>query len=483
MKSTLVVSGFFGVLFSLASFGAQTAGWRVPLSHVLWQGLDSKGVKKMDQPPSVSAFFKTGDELWDLSSAIRWESNSPFSAKDDPFAVAPEGGGQVMKFEGEWVVWNATSQMIVARGAPKDLGLVDLIANLDKIPLMIRTRLDLLDASGRFTEGLSLISRSGEMASVKCGNLHLKIVGNIGSDRRLLDLDFEGLVRGRSLERVRTGVTLLNGKPLKLARWTEAGEGWEMRVAAELVTVDDQSASSLRWIEKDGALRMLDHVNSGLGVPGLRRMLDDLELPDGLSARVFSVPRDSLARLSGHEDEVPAFQYVEDVTPSLPGDLAVMSWVDARAQLQENGVRFDHQGSIAGFNAGRGLLFVINTPVQMDLVETIFLSTGPSIPTNLRLQLEGDGILAMLMSRSGEKVAITRGENDDLETLFEIAPNVGATYKLVDVRYRLKSETADIELESAATLSHGQAIQVAGAGTENGGKTLTLTGWVEREGE
>lgn len=78
-----------------AGHAAEVISWRLPLEKYAPEGTKAEGVIRLAQPPETSVFFRPEDELWDIS-------------KVDSADAKAQGL--------DWLVWNATSNRLVAKG-------------------------------------------------------------------------------------------------------------------------------------------------------------------------------------------------------------------------------------------------------------------------------------------------------------------------------------------------------------------------------
>lgn len=138
------------LLSAAAVHASMTAAWKVPVE--LYASLSEEGSRKLTAPPGASAFFHPGDELWDIAEQVMW--HSPASLHDRE--------GKPEPWPGEWLVWNARSGMIVARGSEIDLLLLDQTLDvLEKIPLLLRTKFETVQGPAAETRILSCVSKNG----------------------------------------------------------------------------------------------------------------------------------------------------------------------------------------------------------------------------------------------------------------------------------------------------------------------------------
>lgn len=91
---------------TLVGQAAEIVAWKVPLNRYTSENPLSPNIQRCKAAPEASPFFKEGDELWDLK-------NAKPDAPDD------------QKLSLDWLVWNASSGQLVAKGHWVDISRLD----------------------------------------------------------------------------------------------------------------------------------------------------------------------------------------------------------------------------------------------------------------------------------------------------------------------------------------------------------------------
>jgi len=180
---------FLVILLAIAmpSTGAAsiTAAWKVPseIAETMFVDLPPP----MEQLPGESKFLQPGDKLFDLSGTVNLGLR--VKAEDHPSGVV-KGHAPEPEFQGDWIVWNVRSEMVVARGSWNDIELAKLsIGGGEWIPMVLRTKFELSDHAGKRT--LALVSRSGESSEAEFEGLKVRVEPTIGADD-LVQIRLEG---------------------------------------------------------------------------------------------------------------------------------------------------------------------------------------------------------------------------------------------------------------------------------------------------
>lgn len=212
------------VLLVASAFAEETAAWQLPVERLIPGGMENPQVTKLDEPPGESVFFQTGDELWDLTKAVRfvmwevptWEvptidpSQDPFA---DPFGVPYEPAWEVRKqiaFSGIWLVWNARSGQIVARGSRGELGMVEDALQIRKLPHQVITTA-VVKSDGSEKE-LAVGCERGTRGKVSSELLELETAPNLGTGLTIIDLNFAvSLNKAGSVTTIVSAVTKRTG--------------------------------------------------------------------------------------------------------------------------------------------------------------------------------------------------------------------------------------------------------------------------------
>lgn len=442
---------------SLWAQASVTVGWKVPIEFFAPDYETSSLVRKLEQPPGESPFFRPGDVLWDVSKARSWPTEAdPFEpAEADPFEPADDPGGEAGDWKGDWAVWNARSGMVVARGSWEDIQRVERGIQFAGRPFVIRSTIHLA-RGGKGEERFSILSRSGEEASLLIDDIHLKIAATTSGSRTLgiadlaIAMDWPGDV-DKSRWKLATNVTLLEGRRTLLARQGTGENAWEISLTVVREPVRGASDPEPRWIEMAGKLEPWRELP--LGLKTFRKRLDDDRI-------VGMYPLDlnrlgGLGWLGGQFQEVPV--------PKDIGDLIEGPVLNMAGFFRDNGVDTKREGFLAGYHPPTSKLVVIGDSETQDLCEGI-LPGYCGLPGILWISTNESFGGWALTSRSGERASIVRSVNGKDDVSFEIEPILGGNGQLIDLSLKadiLSGSTSRGRLESNLTLWVDQPLTVA----------------------
>ncbi|MCH7227624.1 hypothetical protein [Haloferula sp. A504] len=407
---------------------------------------------RMEGVPDESSYFEKGDAIWDLSNAIQVEVEVPPDATDadfDPFAPVQTTTKKIEKilFEDGFVVWNARSQMIVARGNPMQLAYVEQAVDLAGLPKQVVTTFEIIQ--GEAWQRLDIPCRSGEKASASIRGATAHVAPNLSSCMEWIDLNL--LVAFDTPQNrctINTALTLKRGAPVRVASWTSEGVDFTLRATTDVMMAWGLPVDGVQTQEIKNKVEPRPRIDD--------RHLDGKKIDDHLSARVWDVPKDLLRRIGS-----PTIDHRPLVIPDELNNLVRPGYLDAGPALEMNGVKFDDPLAIAGLDPHGGRLLHINTPINHDLVEVI-CSGGCEPPRLVELSFESRKWLATIVGRSGEKSDIRFGAEGSNLPRVEVAPNVGAGGWLVDVNFVITSPDRGVEISSAITALDKVKIPVGG---------------------
>ncbi len=438
--------------------------WKVPLETLIWEGVTNPKCQRLKNPPSASAFFKPGDELWDVMAAVEWEAEE--AADLDPFAppVTEDQPGPGL----EWLVWNASSGKLVGHGSWAQLDIVEQQLDLPGQPHLIRTTFEVhRDRAEPST--VSLLSQSGEEFSSKSRGLHLSATAHLSADRMLVDIALAASWQRDTdwTDGIEIGATVPVERTVSLATWQDEQGSWEVRVSCEAITTEGTLITQLREFETPRGIERID--DGSVRHPTVSRR----SLANGLVTGSFHVPPDFLFRISGDRRGVfPDLAQGKDAR-IFPGP----RWIDVREPLRANGLQLSTPGSLAGFHPDDHIITVVSTSTDVDLLEVIVSPGCICRPLAIEHTLQSPGIMARLLCRSGERVGIVRSRRGTSGKLLEIATNIGAGERLMDVRYLIDFESG-IHLDSATILTTGEPQEIAVFESVGKRSAVTLTGTI-----
>ena len=458
------------VSFALAGLGHATitAGWKVPIERIAADYKTSDKVRKLDQPPGESAFFQPGDELWEISKAIHWIASLNGDGGDDPFA--PDAGQQLdvpTNWQGDWIVWNARSEMVVARGSWNDILIAEHSMAWDSNLIALRTKVDLVTTGKGDTRSLSLISRSGEKARAKINGFEVELDFSIDRQSPIGDGRYHiSWPSGTGSKRwsVNTAHTSVMGKRFCLAQGGQGEDSWKVFVTTSAELIDGTPLSQARLRETSAGLepwkapeRCGNNLRKSLG--------PDLELG------IYPASWELVSRLGSLEDLLD-INAPESISDWVRGPL-----VDLRKLLKDYGVKFNEADHFAGFDPGSDRLFVLSDSLNQDLAEQILTPGCCRTVLNVWVETNPQSGGWGISTRSGEKAAITLGSGEASDTGFEIEPTVGGNQWLLDLRYKLDVLSGSRSIgsfQSNATIVHDQA-SVVGKYIGTDGEELEVT--------
>ena len=455
---------------------AITAAWKIPVERVAPSFADAPPLAR---PPGDSAFFQPGDKLWDLSKSVTWKVPDETNREDqtDPFAET-EAEQVEVDWKGDWIVWNSRSGMIVARGSWSDVLVAEEVLGCDKLPKVTRTRIEVKGAGK--PRSLSLVSRSGEKASVEMDGLRAEVETISSENGEIIDCPFfvswpAGDNRGAW--NVRTTVNLQEGRPRRIACQGVGDQRWELVVSTEQELLDGTPWKESCWVETADGLKPRPHSGT-LGKPQQKqldanRWLNVYPTVPGFASYLLRKARS---------------QPGPDIDP--PAELA--EWtrsplIDIRPAFADQGVVFRDERHFAGFDPLTCTAFVVTDKVNQDLVESLFLSILDGVfepPIWIETNPESGGW--GLASRSGEAGEIRRSSGNLADNLlFRSEPTQGADGVIFDLRYALDVVAGDTKigkLEANTTLTKDKP-QVIGSGTAPAGKEVKVIVTVSRSRE
>jgi hypothetical protein len=450
----------------LVSVQAEIMGWRVPLERLtseLWPSYYEPDyrVPPLDKPPEESAFFKKGDHLLDLSDiaagfvVIRQQEPS---ADADPFAVAPKVAIQIQeRLLCEWIVWNERSGMIVAKGDPVPLLLLQKSLQLDELPTRIEITFTLTPLVGE-PETISLSGRSGEMFKATNQRLEIEVAPVTSDDKSFADIQFAVAYRQPNGEvfLANCSTTLEARASKRVAAWKEGKAGWALDMSWQGFTTSGVPFEKLQWVEREGELVTYSNHREFYK----QQQIGNEKVGD-LIVRAFDVPPDFLERITGDPVDTGIDPFAPaDLPQALKGRIS-NDLLDVQDALVSHGVAFTHPDSRAIFSPVTSSLIVFNDPINLDLVEQIVGHGGCGQGYNVSIHSDWGLGTAMLATRSGEKASISSTLSDEEFELFEVAPNVASNGHIIDLNLSLEPKSKATSLASAVTLENELETEVA----------------------
>lgn len=411
-------------------FAKMTVAWKMPveMAQLHFPGLPPP----LKKHPGNSIFFQPGDKLFDVSGSVNLGLR--LEAGDNQSSLPAE-----TEWQGDWIVWNSRSGMIVAHGSWNDIQTAEEVCGFGGlIPMVVRTRVELTNVNG--TRSLSLLSRSGEKAAFEFEGL--KAVAEIHASERsgaVIDNRVEITWTAKAGEtpwEISTAVSCRDGHRIDLARHGQDEHRWNLAMVTTRESTDGTPWLELRSIESPkGVVPWVEDIGPGVAVRakcGPRQWLGIFQL-----------------ETAGLDDLLPSEDSASISTVDAPEIL--LDWVrgklaDVRQPLIKKGVKFEGGSQFAGVDRRGRRLFVLGEESDLDNVgEVVELmhSDDPEAPIWIETNLESGGW--GLACRSGEIAEIRKAaETDPDNLLFRVEPTRGGSGSIFDLHY-------DFDLVSGAT--------------------------------
>lgn len=452
MKSSLLLF----ILTSFTAFGVESVAWRVPVEFVVEGGLNNPSVSRIDQLPGESAFFKPGDELWDLSRVVKRQIQL-LDGKPEENPFAPDESGQhfetkELDFEGNFAVWNARSQMIVGRGSFAQLRVLEDFINLESQPYQISTTFTLHSAGEK--QSLTLFSRSGETASAQNPHFRVEVAANANFSNPRGDLLLNVEVAGFHIN---TNLFFRRGTEVQIATWTDGPTEHRLTAKCSLTPVWGVPIDQIQFVEVDGGIMAQPQADA--------LKLDGREFPGGLRAGIHWVTPGALEALLQENAALTYLTPPDAMTAWIPHGL-----IDLKPFVAAFGVSFDNPRAVLGYDPLKAEVIAVQTPDNLDIVEQMFTGLGPGLQEMIELEFRWSNALVSLASLTGHKASIKRITDEEEQTVLEVAPHYTSSHHWIDCDFILVSPGNSFTLRSSITLEPDKSTVIA-----IGDKKISLT--------
>ncbi len=457
---------------TLLSSAAEIVAWKVPLARFVPLGLAADGMVRCKSVPEASQFFKEGDELWDLKG-VRLDPTY------DP------------KLSLDWLIWDATSERLVAKGSWTDLCAIHEVLRVDALPRHLKLTAAICEVppdaaplaeNAKPVSELSISIRSGHNSKATWSGNGSSLEVDAGvwlgdtdcfADVRLL---VTAKVQDQLPLRVNTAFTLKAGSPLWVARDFDGKQGLDLQVSGTLESMDGTPLREVVMIQKGNSTQSLwpqarnreyepVPVAGGGWLMSYRMTPGQLEeiikgSPESNGADPFAEPTEQKRPKSPRAASVkpPAL-----ISSSLDHEvLDATEWL--RKTVVNLGGNLDSSGSFAGYDPiGQRLYFYSPNQTAVDIVSQFLAPMCNLRPALLEVALDWAG-QERLIGKSGQKATLERiGDGETTLRWFEIEPTIGENDDMMDLRFVFE-DRADpkkvTEINSSNTLSMGKPLDV-----------------------
>ncbi|MEO5917450.1 MAG: hypothetical protein ABIS50_24695 [Luteolibacter sp.] len=455
---------------------AEIVGWKVPLSYYVGSGLETKGIVRREAAPESSPFFKPGDELWDLKEVMP-------DGKPDP------------KLSLDWLVWNATSDQLVAKGDWADLSAIQGLLRLDEQAKQCRVVVNFYQvpenlappgADSKPVGTMSLIGRSGKRATAESRDagtlMKLDTEVTIEESGRLSDIRVtcSAQVPNQPRMEIETAATLKSGEPLWIARDFDGKQGLDFELITSIETMGGALIEDQVMIQDGDVVERLMPVSN----PPRR-------FPAGKGWILTGyLPLQWLMELSlGSQSANPNADPFADTAPAAPSKLPRLlsvkppeflhPWLkhdvlDVKELLGKTIPRVKESENLSGYDPIRKCFYFHSTDEKsLDMVEALFTAVCYDPPALVVTNLDGFGE-CRLVAKSGQKASLSRVTDEKvIKRRLEIEPTIGESGDILDMGLRFEDETnpeLTTRIKTATLLTTGKSKELysgAGNGPEN----------------
>lgn len=468
--------GFILLACTGMAHASVTAAWKLAIEARIPHHESDGRVRKLAKPPGESAFFEAGDEIWDVSTALTWEVDVP-APTDDPFQD-PIQVPRRFDWKGDWVVWNARSQMFIARGSWSQILLVGEVLGFKEHPIVLRSRLEVAprgDSKAGKARTISFVSRSGHKSRAESDGTAAEVEAFASASDNICDvrcrLSWPAEAGDRRWD-FHTGVIVREDVRTRLARKGSGRDAWDAWLTVSRELPSGLPFGQVRWIESGGRIERWALLEPGgdrwRKVLGPNRVLG-----------IHPLTEHEFAGLIGVEE---VFTLPDVVAPPELEEWVRGSLIDVGDFLRSNGVKIDlAAGDFGGFDPRNGRIVVVADEMGQDLVEAMFSKGRDGLPPQVWIETDPESGGWGLSARSGERAGIARRAGEAPDLLFEIEPTLGPDGHTIDLSYKfdiVPENRAIGRLDSATTLASGKPVKLvtkSQAGTKDLEVVLTGT--------
>ncbi|MEO5712652.1 MAG: hypothetical protein ABIT37_04115 [Luteolibacter sp.] len=473
-------------LMALLSPAAEIVSWKVPLSGFVEKGLDAQGIVRRKSAPEVSPFFKEGDELWDLKGA------APDVAEKRDFSL-------------DWLVWNATSGRLVAKGNWIDLSAIHEILRLDRLAKQARINLSAYEVpsdgappseDAKPVATVSLLTRSGMKSEATWSeggkSISLQTAVSLAETNPIADIQFHcsvGVPDQPGIE-VTSVILLRSESPLWIARDFDGKKGLDLKLDYSTESIGSTPLHGQVMIIRDNKPVSLmpnwklpenHRVADGWAVISPLALDDFLEKPsDGKGSPEIDPFAEAAPRERAPFRQARTANPPDSLRPWLEHEV-----LDATEWLKKNGLTVEGERFFAGYDPIQQRFYFQSTNEKLAGDVEILLSPGCYLrPGSVITTLDGIGQMR-LVARSGMKASLVRmlGEKSTRRSL-EIEPTIGENGDLMDMRLKFEDQTDPqkiTRLDTSTTLTTGKPQELLSGSESGGGKSsLRIKGEVYR---
>lgn len=468
------------VLMALPCEAAEIVAWKVPVSRFAWSELENKGLVRCESAPEASPFFNEGDELWQLKKMpLDSQTRQPLSA--------------------EWVVWNANTGRLVAKGDWTQIYGLHEFLRADELPRHCRLTVRAfpvvdgtlpVSADSKPVAEVSLLSRSGMKSEARWsgdGNtMSVNSEVTIGEVNPIIDVRLlcTAKVTAQASMEINTALTIKAGETVWVARDFDGEKGLDFVVSGVIESLDGTPIREQVMLQNGEQTESLALGGNGPSIEPIRIG------ESGWLVRIWAstdVIMDCIT--SGNElneDVDPFAESPSKKRTPLPKAASVkppgflQPWIhhevlDAGKWFESLGLRKERVDDLIGYDPLTECLFVYSSSREfVEHFEGLLMRLDGDGPPHSVVTFAGIG-QSRLTVRSGQRASLSRnaGEKDGTRCL-EIEPTIGESGDIMDLRFFFDDRTDParmIHLNSSVTLNIGEWSEVAAGKLGEGEKS------------
>ena len=463
----------------MACSASEIVAWKVPLDRFAWDGVESVGIVRCESAPETSPFFKEGDELWELKKMpVNQWVNQPLSA--------------------EWVVWNASSGRLVAKGDWSQISILHDFLRPREMPShcrLIASLFPVVDVTHAVAKDsqpvaeVSLFSRSGmKSKAIWSGDgntISVEAEMAYGESVSFIDarLAYTAKAADQADMKVNTGLTIRSGESVWVARDFDGKQGLDLVVSGVIESLDGTPICDRVMIQNGKQTESLKLSHNGPSTELIRIG------ESGWFARIWAskdVIWDCISpgQAARNNDVDPFADPPEKRSPfpmtsSIPPPAFIQPWLNhevlaAGKWFETVGLCMKQDDDFIGYDPITETLFVYSRKREfVEHFKSLFGCLDGERLTQLIVTFAGVG-QTRLIARAGQKASLSRnkGEKEDARYL-EIEPTCGESGTITDLRFFFNDRTdpeRSVHLNSSVSLFMGEWSEIANASFGGGVK-------------
>ncbi|WAC17782.1 hypothetical protein OVA24_11060 [Luteolibacter sp. SL250] len=421
---------FLALFFCMfcACRAAEVVAWKAPLERYVTGGVEGKGVAKLGNAPEESIFFRPQDELWDLSKVD-----------------APDVRDAAL----DWLVWNATSGRVVAKGSKSAMRRLHQRMVVWEMPFRVRLLYEIFPAvaerefSGRGEPVASCTvaqengSRARNDGQTGKGKLQVEaeVWGRGESVVTLHSFNLRFVPEGGQGITVDTAVTLHSGVPTWVAGDWNGKSGHDLRITATIMLEDGTPRAEMVLREHRGDTERINFnpAETKWPIPAARGYFVSRWAPAGdviptLTGRPLEDPFSTTGKQAEENMErVPKVPPPPLLEPLVYGSLVNL---DATLRKHMGGVA---EGEFGGYDPLAELaVFHSGSRARAEEFAAIFEAFVTPHPPNVMCILDGPQRVA-LMGKPGLRLYLSRAEGGQVISSTHFEPNLTDFWEKIEV--------------------------------------------------